>query len=251
MKLVVINTKMLKISLAAFFIAGLFACKKSQLSAIAPSNDDAAVLLGASLAANNYGMNYLSSDISNTSLVLAGSNLSCGSEVIDSAIRKNTPGTIVSYNYKIKYTDKLNCNSSNLPDYLTNTLTYKGNFEGPKLKISSSGSTSYRIGGLTQAATVHVFNGEYKNTTQFKFKTDTTNHGTVNIYMGVKNLIISKTNNNIISGTAMVMVTGSSSKKSAFSYNGNLTFNNATSASLSLNGAEYTIDLITGEAVKK
>ncbi len=228
----------------------MFACKKAQVSAVSPSNDDAAILLAGTLATNNFGMSNLSSDISNTSLVLASNN-SCGIETIDSAIRKSSPGNNFNYNYKIKYSNKVNCNTSNLPDYITNSLTYNGSFEGPKLKVSSSGSTSYRIGGLTPTATVHVLNGEYKNTSQFKFKTDTTNHGTVNIYIGVKNLLVSKVNNNIISGTAMVMITGSSSKKTAFSYNGSLIFNNATSASLSLNGAEYAIDLITGEAVKK
>jgi hypothetical protein len=240
-----INTKLLKAFIAASLLAGLFACKKAQVSAVSPSND-AAVLLAGSLATNNYGMSYLSNDISYTALV---NDLKCGGEKIDSATRKSTPGTVAYYNYKIKYTNKVTCNTSNLPDYITNTLTYNGSFEGPKLKVSSLGSTSYRIGGLTPTATSHVLNGEYKNTTQFK--TDTTNHGTVNIYLGVKNLLISKTNNTIISGTATVIITGSSSKKTSFSYNGALTFNNASSALLSLNGAEYYIDLITGEAVKK
>lgn len=243
--------KLLKLFIVAGFIISVFACKKAQISADTPANDDAAILLAGALAVNNYGMSNLSTDMSTTVLNLGNTNLTCGISQIDSITRKSIPGTATSYNYKVKYSNIVNCNINNLPDNLNHTGTYNGTFEGPRLNVTSIGSTNYRIAGLTPTATAHVFNGDYKSTTHFKFRTDTTNRGTVNILVNAKDLIISKATHTIQSGKAMVIVTGSSTKKSTFTFNGNLTFNNATSATLTLNGAEYAIDLVTGEAVKK
>jgi hypothetical protein len=243
--------KFIKLAIVISFIAGVVSCKKAQLAAVNSSNDDAAIILGSSLATNNYGMNLLSTDISGNALELMAKNLSCGQSVTDSIQRKNMPGTAATYIYKLKYTNTLNCNSSNLPDNLTNSLTYSGNFNGPKITFTNSGSTNYHIAGLTPTATVHTFNGEYKGSGSYKFKTDTTNKGTASIYMNVKNLVVSKANHNVMGGTAMVIVTGTSTKKSTFTYNGTLTFINAFSASLLLNGTDYTVDLVTGDITKK
>ncbi len=243
--------KFVKILLIAYVIAGIASCKKSQIAAITASNDDAAIILGNSLAANNYGMNNLSTDVSLNALTLMTKNLSCGQSVTDSVIRKNNPGSAAVYYYKVKYTNKLNCNTNNQADNLTNTLSYTGSFNGPRLSFTNSGTTNYVIAGLTPQATSHVFNGVYKGSGSYKFKADTTNSGTASIYINVKNLMISKTGNNITGGTAVVMITGTSTKKSTFTYNGTLTFVNAFSASLALNGINYNIDLVTGEVTKQ
>ena len=242
--------KLLKIFMAASLLIFAISCKKSQIAAVTPTSDDAAILLAGSLANNNYGMTNLSMDISNTASPSGNNILACGSTIIDSIVRKNTPGNAGSYNYKVKYNNQVFCNNNSIPDYLINKANYNGNYQGPKLKVTSSGSTNYRVGGLTPTSTVHVINGEYKSTTNFKFRSDTTNSGTVNILIAAKDLILSKTNHTIQSGTAMVIITGNSTKKSMFTYNGNLSFNNAASATLKLNGNEYSIDLLTGEAVK-
>ncbi|MEO8887148.1 MAG: hypothetical protein ABI367_13875 [Mucilaginibacter sp.] len=233
------------------FITAITSCKKAQLASVVASNDDAAIIVGNTLAANNYGMNVLSTDISANEIALMTKNLACGQSVTDSIIRKSSPGALASYYYKLKYTDLLTCNTSSQPDNLTNTLSYKGNFNGPRLTFTNSGTTNYKIAGLTPTATVHVFNGDYRASGSFKFKSDTTNRGNVSLMLIVKNLTISKATQTITGGTATVIITGTSTKKSAFTYNGTLNFNNAFSASLSLNGIDYIIDLITGEISKK
>ncbi len=243
--------KFIKLALAISFITVITSCKKSQLASVTASNDDAAIIIGNTLAVNNYGMNVLSTDISGNALELMTKSLSCGQSVTDSVMRITTPGVASVYYYKVKYTNKLNCNANSQADNLTNSLTYAGYFNGPKLIFTNTGSTNYVIAGLTPAATVHSFNGEYKAFGSYKFKTDTTNRGTANIYLNVKNLIISKANHNITGGTATVIITGTSTKKSTFTYNGTLTFKGDFLAVLTLNGAEYIVDLITGEITKK
>ena len=243
--------KFLKILVVVTIITGIAACKKAPLSDVSKPNDDAAIIVAEALATNNYGITNITQDISTNAIELANkSNIVCGLSITDSVIRKSMPGTSFNYDYKLNYTNKLNCNTANLPDNITGTLTYAGNFTGPKLVSKSNGNRTYRIAGLTPSAENHVFNGEYKSYNTYKFKTDTTNKGTANIYFGIKNLIVSKLNHTIISGTAMVMITGGSTKKANFTYNGTLTFS-ASSATLTLNGDEYNIDITTGNVVKK
>ncbi|GAB2981528.1 hypothetical protein GCM10027049_17050 [Mucilaginibacter puniceus] len=243
--------KFLKIVVIGVIISGMTACKKAQLTNMDAPNDDAAILIAEALATNNYGANNITQDINDNAITLANKSSSfCGVSVTDSVIRKSTLGANFNCDYKLKYTNKLNCNASNLPDNITGSLTYAGKFTGPKLISEFTGSRVYRIAGLTPAADNQVFNGEYKCYNNYKFKSDTTNKGTANIYFGVKNLIVSKASHKIISGTAMIMVTGSSTKKANFTYNGQLTLS-ASSAILTLNGNEYNIDINTGNVVKK
>ena len=232
-------------------IIGAVSCKKAQLTNIDAPNDDAAIIIAEALATNNYGANNITQDISDNAITLANkSNTFCGLSVTDSVIRKSALGTQLNYDYKMSYTNKLNCNTSNLPDNITGSLTYAGKFTGPKLISNFNGTRTYRIAGLTPTADNHVFNGEYKCYNNFKFKSDTTNKGTANIYFGVKDLVVSKANHDIISGTAMIIITGNSSKKSNFTYNGKLIFS-ASSAPLTLNGNDYNSDMNTGNVVKK
>jgi hypothetical protein len=243
--------KFAKFVLVGCLAVGIASCKKTQIAAITASNDDAAVILGNTLANNNYGLNALSTDVSLDAITFMTKNLSCGQSVTDSIIRKNPPGTAASYYYKVKYTNKLNCNANSQPDNLTNTVSYSGNFSGPRITITNTGSANYKIAGLTTSATSHVFNGTYESNGSYKFKTDTTNRGTAKILFTISNLVISKATNTVTGGTANVMITGTSTKKSTFTYNGTLTFNSASAASLSLNGIDYIIDLLTGEVKKK
>jgi hypothetical protein len=243
--------RFLKIFVIGAIITGVFACKKAQLTNMDAPNDDAAIIIAEALATNNYGANNITQDISDNAITLASkSSIFCGLNVTDSVVRKSVLGVNFNYDYKVKYTNKLNCNASNLPDNITGSLNYTGKFTGPKLISNYNGNRTYRIAGLTPSAENHVFNGEYKCYNNYKFKSDTTNKGTANIYFGVKDLVVSKVNHSIISGSAMIMVTGSSSKKASFTYNGKLIFS-ASSAILTLNGNEYNIDINTGNVIKK
>ena len=89
--------KFIKLIIVISFITGVVSCKKAQLAAVNGSNDDAAIILGSSLATNNYGMNLLSSDISGNALELMTKNLSCGQSVTDSIQHNNTPGTAATF----------------------------------------------------------------------------------------------------------------------------------------------------------
>ncbi len=242
--------RFLKVLVIGAIITGTIGCKKAQLATMDAPNDDAAIMIAEALATNNYTANNINHTISTNALSLTNKgSVYCGLSITDSVIHKSIAGTNFSYNYKSKFTHKLNCSTAGLADYITGNLSYSGFFIGPKLISNYNGTRTYRITGLTSAEN-HIINGEYKCYNNYKFKTDTTNKGKANIYFGVKDMVVSKANHTIISGTAMIMITGGSSKKENFTYNGKLIFNDS-SALLTLNGNEYQIDINSGNVIKK
>ena len=229
--------------------AVIAACKKSAVPSLNVSVDDAASMLTGSLASSSYGLNNISDDISVNAQVFI--NLPCGSTKTDTLIRQSQAGLPSAYYYKLIYTHKLTCNANNLPDNISSNLTYTGNFNNSTLSLANSGTTSFVIAGLTPTAIVYSINGEYKSMGSFKLKSDTTNTGSANVDIVVKNVTINKATQVIASGTATVIITGTTLKKGDFTYNGTLTFNGNFMATLVLNDTTYSINLTTGVIVKK
>ncbi|MDB5030369.1 hypothetical protein [Mucilaginibacter sp.] len=242
--------------LIPFIFLAFASCKKLGVSSTADvSVEDAANIIGSSLASNSSGLTTTQSDVALSSQALFSNSSGCGITKIDSASRQSASAAETTYAYKEKFTNKLNCNTNNQPDNVTSSLTYAGYFNGPKVFITNSGSSNFTIAGLTPTATVYAINGTYKSTGNFKLKADTTKNGTVNIDIVIKNLIITKatatTPAGITGGTATAAISGSTPKKGAFSFAGALTFNGSSLAILTLNSTVYFVNLITGAVVKQ
>ena len=244
--------KIFKLSLICLILAGAISCKKPTLATLNISVDDAAGMLAGSIASPTYGVNSISADVSlNAQTSTANTNQACGSTMLDTIIRQNTAGTPASYYYKLIYSNKLTCNVSNSPDNIASSLSYTGNYSNPQLTLTNSGTVTFTIAGFTQTATTYSVNGEYKSSGSFKLKADTTNAGTASFDIVVKNLVVSKSTQVINSGTATVIVTGTTLKKGDFTYNGTLTFNGSSMATLVINGTTYTVNLTTGVVTRK
>jgi hypothetical protein len=175
---------------------------------------------------------------------VASEHQACGTTIADSTTHSGSADS-VSWNYFVKYTHTLNCNANNQPDNLVNTLTYSGDYNGPRVSSNNTGTANVTIAGLTVAATNFVLNGEFKRagsfTNKVKNKTFTTNIDIVGT-----NILFSKSGHHIIGGSATISISGTSPKGS-FSYTGTITFNTDSTATLVINGGgTYTINLHTG-----
>jgi len=233
------------------FLSVYYACKKPTIVSSNVSNADAAAMIASSLSSSTYGVNNISTDITVIAQAPIINTNGCAVTKIDTFTRQNQLGSSAIYNYKLIYTHKLACNSSNLPDNITGSLSYSGSFNNANLTLKNSGTTTYTIAGLTPTATVYAINAEYKSSGTFKLKGDTTNTGSVNADIVVKNVVFNKASQLITSGTATAIITGTTVKKGDFTYNGNLTFNGNSLATLSLNGSNYSINIATGVVTVK
>jgi len=214
------------------------------------SSADAADIVGASLSANSNGFASIGDDVTVQSQIYFDAHLACGSTKTDTLTKKSQAGAPVSYSYGLGYSYTLNCNSSSLPDNITGKVNYSGNYSGPHITSANSGNLTFRLAGLTQVAPNYVFNGTFLRSGSFSSKADTSNHGSSNLSIEVKDLLFRKPARTIAGGTATFNLNGSVPKKGNFSFSGDLLFNGDGTAKLTVNGAVYTVNLTTGEKTK-
>ncbi len=258
--------KTIKLSLIILLILGAFSCKKDNSASTSGSvtNDQVADIAAGSLAENSLGLATVTDDIAvnaqglsstggltvNSNVATASVQQACGTTLTDSVTRALTLDS-VTINYFLKYSHTLNCNASGQPDNLLNVLTYHGNFDGPRLTSTNSGSSTFTIAGLTTTATNFVINGEYKRAGTFQSKVGDKASGNSNVDIVVTNLKLSKPDRKIVSGNATIAVTGTSTKGGSFSYTGTIVFNGDETATLTINGTGYSINLTNGFKIKK
>ena len=250
--------KKLKLSMIGLLLLSAAACNKTY-NGTSPktgtlsgnvSTDDAADMVAGSLSLNSNGVANITGDVTLNAALLANTHQPCGTTKADTISRKSTTGATVTYSYNLTYSFMVLCDTANHPDSLSSSLIYSGSYSGPNISTSNSGSSIFTVGGLQSSAPDFVINGEYKSNGSFKSKRDTTNAGSSAIDIVIKGLTVQKPARSIVSGTATISITGDVPKKGSFSYTGTLVFNNNNTATLTINGTVYTIDLITGQKAR-
>lgn len=243
--------KKFTIPLLAMLLLGAMACKKNGTSLSGNvSVAEAADILAGSLSSSAYGFVDFSDDATVRSQTEFDAKLTCGATRSDTITKTSPAGAVTSYSYSLGYSYTLNCNTSNLADNVTGKVNYSGMFNSPHISSTNKGTGSFTLAGLTPTATVYAFNGSVLRSGSFASKTDTTNHGSINIDIEVHNLILHKPNRDIASGTATFVLTGNVPKKGNFAFTGNVTFNGDGTATLKVNGTNYSINLTTGEKTR-
>lgn len=243
--------KKITLPILAMLLLAAVACKK--LGSPLGSNvsiGEAADILAGSLSSSSYGFVNLSDDATVRSQNIFDLKLTCGSTRSDTITKSSPSGAATSYLYTLGYSYTLNCNTSNLADNVTGKISYSGTFNNSHVSWSNKGTGSFTLAGLTPTATVYAFNGSILRGGSFASKTDTTNHGSINLDLEVHNLILHKPDRSIASGTATFVLTGNVPKKGNFAFTGNVTFNGDGTATLKVNGTNYIVNLTTGEKGK-
>jgi hypothetical protein len=270
--------KTIKLSIVSMLLLCAVACKKTNNATSDTgniSNSDAADLIASSISLNSDGVAAVSNDATNVGTSLStgsigtaphsgfnsldattvyssksNATLACGTTVSDTISRQSPTTSSVSYSYNLAYNFTLNCNN-NVPNDLSSILTYSGNYSGPNWSSTNAGSSNFTVTGIAPQALNFVLNGEYKRSGTFQSKIDTAKHGTQSIDIVVNALTLLKPARTIVSGTATITVSGNVPKKGNFTYTGTLVFNNDNTATLTLNGTAYTVNITTGLKVKK
>ena len=257
--------KKLRLSIVLLLLLGGLSCKKtdSGTTTTSISTDQAADMVAGSLSVNSEGFATVADDIATNAQIVNSVSFStksvnslgtnavyqeCGTTRIDSVDRAGA-SNLVTYDYFFKYSHTLNCNANSQPDNLVNTLTFNGNYDGPRLSVTGTGTANITIAGLTSTATVFVINGEYQRTGSFQSKVGNKASGNSVIDIKATNVTLSKPARKITGGTATISITGTW-PKGAFSYTGTIKFNGDSTATVTINGTIYLVNLVTGVATK-
>ncbi len=258
--------KTARLSIIALVLMGALSCKKdaSTTTSAAVTTDQAADIAAGSLAENSNGFTSITDDISSnaTGQVAASTGLTinsagtntitkqlCGTTVSDSLTNQGSADS-VTWSYFRKYTHTLNCNASEKPDNIVNTLAFNGSYSGPNLSSNDSGSANVTIGHLEPDSATFLVNGEYKRSGSFTSKVGNKASGSRSVDIVVTNVTLSKPARKITGGTATINISVTLPKKT-YTFTGTITFNGDGSAVLTINGTAYTIDLRTGFRMRR
>jgi len=244
--------KRVRFSILIMLLLGAAACKKSVNTMPNPAingnvtTDDAADMVAGSLSMNSNGIANVASDATLNATVMFDAHPKCGTVRSDTISRQSNSGLPFTFSYRLTYNFMVDCNSSSVPDSLSSNLSYSGSYSGPNMSSTNSGSSIFGVGGLLPTDTAFVINGEYKRAGSFSSKIDTAHNGSSNIDIVVTGLLVKKHTHMIEGGSATFTITGTG-RKGSFSFTGTIVFNNDGTATLTVNGTVYTINLETGD----
>lgn len=242
--------KNIKLTCAFLLLLGAVACKKSantpatKISGNLTTNDAASMVAG-SLSANTNGVSRTVADATLNASLMFNTHVQCGMTRSDTISRQNSRDSAFSYSFHLTYNFMVDCNN-NVPDSLSSNLTWNGSFTGPNWSNSNSGSSIFGVGGLLPTDTAYVVNGQFKRSGSFNSKTDTAKNGNNSVNIAVSNLLVKKHSRMIEGGTATFSIAGTTPKKGSFSFTGTIVFNADGTATVTINGTVYTVNLSEG-----
>jgi len=111
------------------------------------------------------------------------------------------------------------------------------------MSSDDSSSSNWTVSGLGASSANAVFAGSYNRIGSQVSKVRNHNTFTSTLHYTLTNINVSKTDHHIVSGTASLTFDGQSTSGNTWTYNGSVTFNGNGTATLSINGNTYTINL--------
>jgi hypothetical protein len=245
------NKAWLFLSMFAFAVA----CQDDDEPVNSITSEEAAVIVSASLASNTSGVSFVSGKTANVTEDLLEDNAggrvaACGlSQNLD--LSGSSPdGATVTYSYDFSYKFMLTCNTESQPAAVSVDLSYSGEFDAPSLAAEHSGIAELDVTGLEEAAENFLLNGLYKRSGSFENK-EALKSGSNSVEITLKDVTIDKQTHQIIGGTGTYLVTGTVPEKGDFNYSGDIIFQGADAAELSVNGEKFTANLKNSEVSKK
>ena len=234
-----------------FIIAGLFfgilftSCEKDDDNNTVILNDEAVEIIVNSLSSSSYGFTSQVEDAAE----LADSIYQEGKKVAKNLKSANADSTFtissppdsrITYEYTVSYSYGIQMNGIK-PEFFFN-FTTNGEYTAPRITSSNQSQGEFIISNLTAGYNNYLLNGSCSRTGSQTVKVDVEREFSSTINFVMEDISIDKTSYEILGGSAEVTITGTSNNAS-FDMQGSIVFNGNKSATLTINGIVYEIDL--------
>jgi hypothetical protein len=167
------------------------------------------------------------------------STLTCGATTDSTIAYASTTTTAPSYTYSLSWQNTLACV---VPSTFTCNFTGKGSYTGVAESSTFNSNGGFVLTGLSASATDYTFSSNYSRTGTTISKVGNQNTFNDNLTITSSNIVYDKTTEEIVSGSATVSITVTSTSGNSYAYKGSLTFLGSKTASLTLNsGTVYNI----------
>lgn len=168
--------------------------------------------------------------------------LECGQEY-SASYNESFDGANYDFDYFVSRTTMLSCTGEGNPESLSYHASYEGSYDTPRMASDDSATSDWTISGLDASASNANFDGSYTRNGSQVSKVRNQNAFTSNLNYSLDNILVSKSTHQIVSGSATVAFYGQSTSGNTWSYNGEVVFNGNGTATLTINGNTYTINL--------
>lgn len=219
----------------------LFSCRDEESSI---TNEEAADLVASSLSVQSSGFTLSASQ---TAELMTESNSSngrvdgsCGFSSDTTLHLTNAQTDSFTYEYELNYGYAFTC----IPPTLTVDFTCEGTFDGTRLSSTNSGSGEWVF--TIEGENDYAINGMYERdgTFQSKVRNKVATNSTITITF--TDIIINSNTGEIKSGTAVASISGTVSGKGDFDFTASVEFKGSRSATVTILGEVYNINLTTG-----
>ncbi len=226
------------------FVGSLTACEQNEDDSASLSNEEVAIVIQGALATGTQGVSAEVSDVIGLSQQYAQKSLTneyCGQSFDSTVVRSiNKPSVTASYT-KTWYW-KLNCNNLRVPTSLDFEGTSNGVYETARMTSDDNASTDWTISNLITGS-AYTLNGTYVRDGSQTSQVRNRNSFTSQVNINIQSLNVNKNTLLIDSGTATFTLTGSGSNGQTFSYQGSIVFNGNGTATITINGETFEVDL--------
>lgn len=152
-------------------------------------------------------------------------------------------GQVVEVDYDVDWDFTLNCNNYSMPQSATFSAAGKGLYATQNIASDDSSTFSATITGLQSSEPAVVYNGSFSREGSQEITTESeTKSISTNFTSNFNNLMVNKSDYKIASGTGTFTLTGKSNN-ATFSYQGEITFYNDSTATILINENQFTISL--------
>ncbi|MFK7773479.1 MAG: hypothetical protein AB8F94_15120 [Saprospiraceae bacterium] len=167
-------------------------------------------------------------------------------EICDSIYTKiiadSTQGVIIQTSYSSMLTYEMTCNNFDIPQTASISSTTESIYNSNRIESNDNGNFSGNASGLQPSISSIDLTGNYNKTGNQELNFSEQKSINSTFTADLVTLQINKQNYNIESGNGTFSLTGST-QDAAFSYLGDITFNGGGSATLTINGITYEINL--------
>ncbi len=228
----------------------LASCDKDEkVNQIQISSQEAASLIAASIGQDQGGLQAIFTDAITvvdevTSATSGGRQATCGSSDNTAFSYASQTGETPAYSFNYDYGWTLSCGNDSQPNKVDLSLSYDGSMESPDFTMTFEGTSGFTVTELLQD--ILTINGSHNQSATYNVVSEGQQYSGTNTFAyTLTEIRVSKSDSQVQSGTAAVLLSGITNR-GAYSINATIVYNGDGTATITINGDVFGVDISTG-----
>jgi len=207
------------------------------------SHEEVAEMTATAIAKSTYGLAL----IVDTSLLVTTRVVEAGNycDHVESNTFTSTDSEDDNDEYSCDYTYKMSCIGTS-PQNSSIQSIFKGQFDSDRLTCKHMGMAELITTGLNNTSANYTVKGDYETDGTYTSHISDRSEGNNSIAIRIADVVIRKSDNHVISGTANVVISGFFADKRPYNAGAAVTFNNDNTFTVNVRGVRFSVDIHSG-----